>query len=174
MIDLGIPKETYAQFKQDFRELDKDTQRAIVKGIKGSINEVAKKMKNEIHTSVQEPPMSGMKYGNKSTRWRKPNISVSLTLLAGRGQRVAQLVGRGMAGHQRMFNITELAGSRSPGYTEEGRRMVRVLNDRNKLVKGKGGRYMFRSFVNNRMLLHDTVVRELNQLAQRLNMDLKI
>ena len=172
MIDLDIPKETYAQFAQNYRELDKDTQRAVVKGIKGSIGEVAKKMKSEIHAEVQEPPMSGMAYGGKDTRWRKPNISTSLTLLAGRGQRVAQLVGRGMAGHNRMFAMTERAGSRSSGFTTTGKRMISVLEDRNKLVKGKGGRYMFRSFVNNRTILHDTVVRELNQLAARLNVEL--
>lgn len=174
MIVLGIPKETFKQFQQNYREIDRDTQKAVVKGIKGSIGEVAKKMKGEIRADVDQPPMSGMNYGGKDTRWRYPNISTSLTLLAGRGQTVAQLIARGGTGHQRMFNITELAGSRSSGYTTEGKRMIKVLNERNRLVKGRGGRYMFRSFVNNRILLHDTVVRELNQLAQRLNMDLKI
>ena len=173
MIDLGIPKETYQQFQQNYRELDKDVQRSIVKGIKASIGEVSKKMKAEIRADVDEPPMSGMGYGGKDTRWRFPNISTSLTLLAGRGQRVAQLIGKGGAGHLRMFNITERAGSRSGGYSDTGRRMIQVLDSRNKLVKNKGGRYMFRSFVNNRTLLHDTVMGELNQLAQRLNMELK-
>jgi hypothetical protein len=173
MIDLEIPKATWTQFQQNYREIDKETQRAIVKGIKGSIGDVAKKMKSEIRADVQQPPMSGMKYGGKMSRWRYPNVSTSLTLLAGRGQRVAQLIARGGSGHQRMFNITELAGSRSSGFTDEGKRMIEVLNERNPLVRGKGGRYFFRSFVNNRTLLHQTVMGELNKLAARLNMELK-
>jgi len=172
MIDLNIAKESFAQFKQNYRELDKDVQRSIVKGIKGSIGQVTSKMKSEIHSTINEPPMSGM-VGNKQNRYRNPNVTVQLSLLAGRGQRVAQIVGRGAAGTSRMFSMVERAGSRSPGFTTTGQRMISVLNQRYPLVKGKGGRALFRSFVNNRTLMHDTVMRELNVLAQSLNVRLR-
>ena len=72
-----------------------------------------------------------------------------------------------------MFALTERAGSRSSGFTPAGKRMVSVLEGRNKLVKRKGGRYAFRAYLKYRPLLHDTVQRELDGLARRTNVRLK-
>ena len=130
-------------------------------------------MQSRIRSEVENPPMSGMSRGDK-WRWVYPNVKPSLTLSAGPGKRVAQIVAKGKGGYDKMFAITERAGSRTPGgFTKRGARMNRVLNKRNELVKGKGGRYVFKSFLAERGQMHDEVERQLNALANKLNVRLR-
>lgn len=158
---------------QAFKELDKDTQKAIKSGIKKSIGAITREMQNDIESMVRISPMSGMRTGGLKNRWRHPTVKPSLRLSAGPGKAVAQIVAQGRNKYTRMFAITELAGSRSSGYTQDGQRMVRVLRERYPLVKGRGGRFVFRTFLARRTRFHDTVEAELNALAARVNMEMQ-
>jgi len=172
MIEQRIDYPDFKQFKDQFKTLDKQVQKEIKQGIKGSLGQVTSRMQGETRTSVNNPPMSGMGYGSKQNRWAYPAVKPSLTLSAGPGKRVAQITASGRGGYKRMFAITERAGSQSSGFTQDGKRMIRVLDKRNALVKGKGGRYVFRAFLKYRSLIHDKVEQELNGLASRLNVRL--
>jgi hypothetical protein len=173
MIEQRIDASSFRDLKDQFKQLDRDVQKATKDGIKKSIGSLTSQMQGDIRGFVQDPPMSGMASANKLYGWRYPTVKPSLRLSAGPGKTVAQIVGAGASGYKRMFAITERAGSRSPGFSDRGKRMIRVLNERNALVKGTGGRYVFRSFLKYRPQLHDTVEGELNVLAARLNVRLK-
>jgi hypothetical protein len=173
MIDQKIDAGSFKQLKAEFRQLDRDVQKETKNGIKKSIGSVTSQMQGEIEGRVRNPPMSGMGGTNKLNAWRAPAVKPSLRLSAGAGKPVAMITASGKSGYTRMFAITERAGSRSSGFSERGKRMISVLEDRDKLVKGKGGRYAFRAYMKYRPLLHDTVERELNGLARRVNVRLK-
>lgn len=173
MIDQKIDAVSFKQLKSEFRELDREVRKKTVGGIKKSIGSVTSRMQGEIQSSVNSPPMTGMGSGGPNNRWAYPNVKPSLRLSAGPGKAVAQITATGKGRYKRMFALTERAGSRSSGFTDAGKRMVRVLDERNKLVKNRGGRYAFRAFLKFRPQLHDTVERELNVLAARLNVRLK-
>lgn len=173
MIDQKIDAVSFKQLKDQFRELDRQTQKETKNGIKKSIGSVTSRMQGEINTIRPDAPMSGMASGSKLNQWRSPAVKPSLRLSAGPGKAVAQITASGRTGYKRMFAITERAGSRSSGFTTRGKRMIRVLEGKNKLVRGKGGRYAFRAYLKYRPLLHDQVQRELNGLARRLNVRLK-
>ena len=173
MIDQKIDAVSFKQLKSEFRQLDREVQKEIKNGIKKSIGSVTSRMQGEIDSIRPDAPMSGMESGSKRNQWRSPNVKPSLRLSAGPGKAVAQITASGKSGYKRMFALTERAGSRSSGFTPAGKRMVSVLEGRNKLVKRKGGRYAFRAYLKYRPLLHDTVQRELDGLARRTNVRLK-
>ena len=173
MIDQKIDAVSFKQLKSEFRQLDREVQKEIKNGIKKSIGSVTSRMQGEIDSIRPDAPMSGMESGSKLNQWRSPNVKPSLRLSAGPGKAVAQITASGKTGYKRMFALTERAGSRSSGFTPAGKRMVSVLEGRNKLVKRKGGRYAFRAYLKYRPLLHDTVQRELDGLARRTNVRLK-
>jgi len=173
MIDQKVDALSFKQLKSEFRQLDKSVQKETKAGIKKSLGSVTSRMQGEIDSIRPDAPMSGMSSGSKLNQWRSPAVKPSLRLSAGPGKAVAQITASGKSGYKRMFAITERAGSRSSGFTDSGKRMIRVLQKRNRLVKGKGGRYAFRAYLKYRPLLHDQVERELNGLARRLNVRLK-
>lgn len=173
MIDQKIDAVSFKQLKSEFRQLDREVQKEIKNGIKKSIGSVTSRIQGEIDSIRPDAPMSGMESGSERNQWRSPNVKPSLRLSAGPGKAVAQITASGKSGYKRMFALTERAGSRSSGFTPAGKRMVSVLEGRNKLVKRKGGRYAFRAYLKYRPLLHDTVQRELDGLARRTNVRLK-
>lgn len=157
-----------------FRELDRDAKLAIRRGIKGSIGQVTSRMQSDIESAVDGAPMSGMvQPDNAKQNWAYPTVKPSFRPSAGEGKAIAQITAKGRKGFTRMFAITELAGTRSAGFTQGGKRMVRVLGDRFKLVKGKGGRFVFAGFVRHRTLMHDQVEVALNLLAAKTNVEVK-
>jgi hypothetical protein len=172
MIEQRIDYPDFKRLKDEFKQLDKNVQKQTKKGIKSSIGRVTSGMQARIRTDVNNPPMSGMGYGGVRNRWAYPSVKPSLRLSAGPGKPVAQIVAQGKGRYKRMFAITERAGSRSSGFDQKGQRMIRVLDSRNPLVKGKGGRYAFKAFLQYRPQLHDAVERELNKLAAKLNVRL--
>ena len=176
MIEQKIDYPDFKQLKDQFKTLDKEVQKEIKKGIKASVGQVASRMQGEIRGMVSVDsgrPLSGMTQGGPRNRWVYPNVKSSLRLSAGPGKPVAQITAQGKGRYKRMFAITERAGSRSSGYTDEGKRMIKVLRDRYPLVKGKGGRFVFRTFLAYRARIHDKVQSEINGLANRLNVRLR-
>jgi len=173
MIEQKIDAVSFKQLKSQFRELDRQVQKQTKDGIKKSIGSVTSRMQGEIDSIRPDAPMSGMASGSKRNQWRSANVKPSLRLSAGPGMAVAQITASGKSGYKRMFALTERAGSRSSGFTPAGQRMIGVLEGKNRLVRRKGGRYAFRAYLKYRPLLHDTVERELNGLARRVNVRLK-
>lgn len=157
---------------QQFRELDRGAQLEIRRGIRSSIGSVTSQMQSEIEGRVTGAPMSGMLQGGVKQKWEYPTVKPSFRPSAGAGRAVAQITAKGRKGFARMFAITELAGSRTDGFTVSGRRMVKVLRQRFPLVKGRGGRFVFKAFLNHRTLMHDAVESALNLYSSKVNMEL--
>lgn len=174
MLDLKPVTITNSrELNNAFRELDKDAKKEIRQGVKSSIGKVTSQMQTDIRTMVDGAPLSGMyARANPAQNWTYPLVKPSFTPSGAKG-RIAQITAKGSKGAARMFAITELAGSRSDGFTPSGQRMVRVLRDRFPLVKGRGGRFVFHTFVKHRTLMHDQVEFALNLFATKTNMRLK-
>lgn len=167
MSRLQLDRELLKQHRALFRELDKDVQKVARAEIKGEVTKVADAMEGWVGRRNPLPPMSGMAYGTK-WKWNAPRIKASLRLSAGPGKPIATLYTKA-DGKGKMFAITELAGSKSDGFSKRGEHMIDILQDRFPLVKGNGGRFMFRSFLIFRPDLHDAVFKALQILARRVN-----
>jgi len=164
---LDLDRELLKQHRTLFRELDKDVQKVARAEIKGEVTKVASAMEAWVGRRTPLPPMSGMQYGTQ-WKWNAPNIKASVRLSAGPGKPLATIYTRA-DGKGKMFAITELAGSRSEGFSKRGEHMISVLDERFPLVKGNGGRFMFKSFLIFRPDLHDAVFKALQILARRVN-----
>lgn len=173
MIEQRIDYPDFKRLKDQFKQLDKEVQSEIKKGIKTSIGRVTSGMQSQIRTEVTNPPLSGMGYGGVDNRWAYPKVKPSLRLSAGPGKPVAQITAQGSGRYKRMFALTERAGSQSSGFTQSGQRMISVLERRYPLVKGRGGRFAFKSFLEHRPKIHDAVQAGLEMLSRRTNVRLR-
>jgi hypothetical protein len=152
----------------------KESEETVVKDLRaelrGKLSNIAKQTAEAVPSS---PPVSGM--GNNSpTGWTSVRPSISVT--PGRSRKTGyHLVSIRITprGKQRGVYIGELAGSRSGGTTNRGRRLIDVLNQRYPM-KGKGGRFAYNKF---RLLRPDAVriaVGIINNTVKKLNKKLGI
>jgi hypothetical protein len=129
---------------KQLKEVDPTVVKTLRADLRAKITPFAKQVADAVPA---EPPLSGM--GNTSpTGWSPVRPSVSFT--PGRSRktgdhlvsiRVNPIPARGRRG----LYLGELAGSRSSGSTEKGRRLINVLNQRYPM-KGKGGRFAYTKF----------------------------
>jgi hypothetical protein len=152
----------------------KESEETVVKDLRAELrsklSNIAKQTAEAVPT---RPPLSGM--GNSSpTGWTSVRPSISVT--PGRSRKTGyHLVSIRVTprGKQRGVYIGELAGSRSGGTTNRGRRLIDVLNQRYPM-KGKGGRFAYNKF---RLLRPDAVniaVGIINNTVKKLNKKLGI
>ena len=65
----------------------------------------------------------------------------------------------------------ELGGSRSTGYTEQGRNMIAVLNQRQPMI-GAGGRYAYNSFRRQQPQIFALAISVINKHVAQVNVKL--
>lgn len=162
-----VNRDVVSQHRALFRELDKDVQKVTRREIKSEVSNVAGNMGDWIAARQPLPPLSGMQYGTQ-WKWNAPNVKASVRLSAGPSKPLAYIYAKA-DGKGKMFAITELAGTRSDGYTARGQHMIETLAERFPLVKGRGGRFLFKSFLIFRPDLHDAVFKGLNVLSRAVN-----
>jgi hypothetical protein len=164
--DRSVDRSSVRQLNDWLKNLDKDSQREIKRGIKAEIGSVTKQMTNHINAQRPMPPMSGFNSGG-DWGWSGPVVKPSLRLSAGRGKPVAQITAQGKkSGMKKMFAIAERAGTRSAGYTPEGVNMIDVLDSRYP-GSGDGGRFAWESWLEYRPELIDAVQSALDGLAKQ-------
>jgi len=131
-------REALAQLK----EVDADVLKNLRADLRGKVGPFAKQVAEAVPV---RPPMSG--FGNLSpTGWSAVKGTVSVT--PGRSRKTGNhLVSIRVTpqGRRRGLYLAELAGSRSGGTTNRGRRMIDVLNSRFPM-QGKGGRFAYTKF----------------------------
>lgn len=96
----------------------------------------------------QVSPLRGM-IGDFPTSYRPPQGKVSFTTGSGRGSANRLLAIQLDAGKQRGFYIADLAGTRSKGFTPQGKAMIEKLNSIAPLSgrRKKGGRFGWAKFI---------------------------
>lgn len=124
------------------KTIEPDVQKKLGQDLKNKLQPIA----NQIASSVpSQSPLIGMNNDGR-TGWGPVRGKTSFT--PGRGRRNAtNLVAIRVDAGERSVGavIAELAGSRTSGKTASGRAMIEKLN-REKAMKGKGGRYAYNQF----------------------------
>lgn len=164
---LDINRDVLKQHRDLMRQLDKDVQKTTRAAIKGEVSGVAQSMQSWIASADPLPPLSGMGDPGR-LQWSNPNVKASVRLSAGPGKELASIYATGRARRRAMFAIVERAGSKSDGFSPQGERMIRVLDDRFPKV-GQQGRMFFPAFLKYRPDIQRSVVRGLNILARVVN-----
>jgi len=152
----------------------KESEETVIKDLRGELRaKIGPLAKQTAEAVPTRPPLSGM--GNTSpTGWTSVRSSVAVT--PGRSRKTGyHLVSIRVTprGKQRGVYIGELAGSRSGGTTNRGRRLIDLLNQRFPM-KGNGGRFAYNKF---RLLRPDAVniaVGIINNTVKKLNKKLGI
>ncbi len=142
MITPSFEAEGIRQAVKHLREVDPQLVKDLRKDLRTKISPFAKQVADAVPV---QPPMSG--FGNLSpTGWSAVRPSVSMTPGRSRktGNHLVSIRVTPIGGRRGLF-IGELAGSRSNGSVERGRRMINVLNTRFPM-KGRGGRFAYTKF----------------------------
>lgn len=143
-----------------FEEVDAKDFRTALNILKQVDQEVKKNLSNKLKSELQPyatqlaeqmpqiAPVSGM-IGTHPTAYKPPKGKVSFT--PGTSSKTAsRLLSIQLdSGKQRGFYIADLAGTRSNGFTNSGKALIRVLNERAPLSsrRRKGGRYGWKNFI---------------------------
>ena len=150
---LSIEPVNAKQFRQvltALKKIEPDSQKILGRELKTKLQPMA----NQIASTVpKNSPLVGME-NNGRTGWGPVRGRTAFT--PGRSRRNAtNLVAMRIEAGERNVGavIAELAGSRSSGKTPSGAAMIDRLN-RDKQMKGKGGRYAYNQF---RLLRPDVV-----------------
>ena len=145
--------------------------REAIKELKALDNTVLKEMRKDLRTSLSPftkqiadavpstPPLSGFGDGDfghsGATGWSSVRASVGFTPGRSRnGGNHLVSVKINPGNKKRGVYIAELAGSRSSGFTAQGRHLIKALNQNERMI-GKGGRYAYSKF---RLLRPDIVI----------------
>ena len=156
-------RKMIAELKKISPELVVELRKELRSGLKPQAQAVAA-------AYPSKPPLSRMGRPG-DLQWSAVRATVSIT--PGRSRRYRQTsnlvsiraAGRPDAG----VNMAELAGSRSKGYSKQGRIMIAVLNERFPM-KGRGGRFAFNAFRQNRdevVQIADGIIRRYAAMVSR-------
>jgi hypothetical protein len=137
-VDANAIKRLVAELKA----IDPGLARQLGKDLKSDLLPFASNIQREMPS---ESPLSGMVH-NGRTGWSPAIVKVSATPGAGWGRSIARIVIEGKP-KPAMLKIAEFAGSSN--YTKStgpGMSLVKALDRRYPLVKGRGGRFGFRAY----------------------------
>ncbi len=140
------------------KEIDPGLARQLGKDLKSDLSPFASAIQSAMPT---ESPLSGMVHAGR-TGWSPAIVKVSATPGAGWGKSIARIVIDGKPPLSAALKIAEFIGSRGKfndgkasradsrgrSYTinGQGRAMAKKLEERDPLVKGRGGRYGFAAY----------------------------
>tara|TARA_R110000824_G_scaffold324509_1_gene511466 strand:- start:224 stop:754 length:531 start_codon:yes stop_codon:yes gene_type:complete len=157
MITPSIEANNIREAIKELKALDNTMLKAMRKDLRNSLSPFTKQIADEVPS---DPPLSGFGDGDfghsGATGWS--SVKASVTFTPGRSRKgfgnhlVSVKINPG--NKKRGVYIAELAGSRSNGFTAQGRSLIKVLNERQPM-KGKGGRYAYSKF---RLLRPDIVI----------------
>lgn len=142
MIRPEIDAELIKRIIKELRDIDPKLARQLGKDLKSALLPFASAIQSEMPS---ESPLSGLVH-NGRTGWDPARVTIAATPGAGWGRSIARVV---IEGHPRpaALKIAEFAGSSN--YTKStgpGMSLVKALDRRYPLVKGRGGRFGFRAY----------------------------
>ena len=156
---------------REMRKFDNKLKLRLQKDLRTRLGGVAKAMDREVASINPLPPLSG--FANEARgdqlHWDPIKTKILSRLSSGKGRAILLVHFEGSP-NQRMFQISEFAGSRNNYTTPQGRAMIEKLEGRFKLVDGKGGRFGFRAFLNVQPELVRTAEKVINEYITEFNL----
>lgn len=160
-LEIKLPQKTINQVQYRLATLDPQVRKELAKDLRTALKGPAASI---VADFPRQAPMSGM-----TPRWGRVKASIRTNPMAAQGRAIAII---GVAGEDKGFNrtvaITERAGSRTEGYTKQGRVMTRVLEDRYPLV-GKGGRFIWKAWLKHKPKAVAGALAILNKFVEKYN-----
>jgi hypothetical protein len=141
-LEAQLPQSEIIRLRVILNSVDPKLRASLAKDLRTGLRPIA----DNIQSAFPSAPLSGME-----TRWGGVTAKVTTNSMArpGRGLAVFR-VSANPAGFARLLSITERAGSRSDGFTPQGRSMINTLNSPSRYpLDGRGGRFIFRPFRRN-------------------------
>ena len=164
-LDIELPKRDLIKFQRELGKLPEKVKSRISRDIR---KELMGPASNIVSDFPPDAPLSGM-----IPRWGRVNAKIRVYPMSDEGKAIAVI---GIAGEDRGFNrtlaIIERAGSRSGGLTPWGRTMTKWLQERYPLV-GKGGRFIWKSWLKHRPEAIRGVVSVINRFVSDYNRQVK-
>jgi hypothetical protein len=157
---------------QMLKNIDPDSVKILRKELRSALKPLAQDIANEVPTNA---PLSGFQHGGP-TAWSPVRPGVSFRPGKRRkGGPWTPLVALEVGTKPQQFRgvyIAELAGSRTNGVTEQGKNLVRQLNQQ-RSMKGRGGRYIYAGFRLQRSDAQNIAERILKRFWERVDRKLR-
>jgi len=141
-LEAELPQSEIIRVRVILNSVDPKLRASLAKDLRTGLQPIA----NQIAGAFPSAPLSGME-----PRWGGVSAKVTTNSMArpGRGLAVFR-VAANPGGFARLLSITERAGSRSDGFTPQGRSMISTLQSPSRYpLDGSGGRFVFRAFRRN-------------------------
>jgi hypothetical protein len=163
-LDIQIPPAEVAKIQAMLKLVEPKLRRSLSRDLHKTLKPIAQ----QIEADFPPAPMSGL-----ASRWGTVTAKVAVDFNGPPKKALARFVVKGEPGFARLLSITERAGSRTEGYTPQGRNLISNsrggLEQRNPLVKGRGGRFLFASFYNQRNDVTRRVLDALDRFIDKFN-----
>ena len=159
-MDAQLSPQEVARVRAILNRVDPELRKALAKDLRTDLKPIA----NAIQGAFPQAPLSGL-----APRWGNVSAKVTTNSMARPGRALALFsVRANPGGFARLLAITERAGSRSSGFTPQGRVMTRELEDRFPL-DGRGGRFVFRPFRRNLPKAVDITRQAIDRFVDKFN-----
>jgi hypothetical protein len=163
-LDIQIPPAEVAKIQAMLKLVEPKLRRSLSRDLHKTLKPIAQ----QIESDFPPAPLSGL-----ASRWGSVTAKVGVDFNGPPKKALARFVIKGEPGFARLLSITERAGSRTEGYTPQGRNLISNsrggLEQRNPLVKGRGGRFLFASFYNQRNDVTRRVLDALDRFIDKFN-----
>ena len=164
-LDVQIPPSEVAKVQAMLKRLEPSLRRNLSRDLNNSL----KPMARQIEADFPSAPLSGL-----ASRWGRVKASVRVDLNGPPNKALARFIMKAdPPSFARLLSITERAGSRSRGLTPQGTNLISNprggLEQRNPLVKGRGGRFLFASYYDQRRDVTRKVLEALDRFVDKFN-----
>jgi hypothetical protein len=163
-LDVEIPPAEIAKVQAMLKRLEPSLRKNLSRDLNNSLKPTAAQIVKEFPPA----PMSGL-----APRWGGVKAAVRVDLNGPPNKALARFIIKAdPPSFARLLSITERAGSRSSGLTPQGTNLISNsrggLQQRNPLV-GRGGRFLFKSFFDQRNDVSRKVIQALERFVDKFN-----
>lgn len=163
-LDVEIPPAEVAKVQAMLKSVEPKLRRSLSRDLNKSLKPTAA----QIVSDFPAAPLSGLE-----SRWGGVSAKVRVDLNGPPNKALARIIVKAdPPSFARLLSITERAGSRSGGFTPQGRAMISNsrggLQERKPLV-GRGGRFLFKSFFEQRNNVNRQVIDALERFVSKFN-----
>lgn len=164
-LDVQIPPAEIAKIQAMLKVLEPKLRRSLSR----DLNKTLKPTAAQIVSDFPPAPMSGL-----ASRWGGVSATVRVDVNGPPNKALARfIIKANPPSFARLLSITERAGSRSKGFTPQGTALISNsrggLQQRNPLVKGRGGRFLFASYYEQRNDVARQVIAALDRFVTKFN-----
>lgn len=164
-LNVEIPPSEIAKVQGMLKALEPKLRRSLSRDLNKSLKPIA----GQIESEFPSAPLSGL-----ASRWGGVKAAVRVDLNGPPNKALARFIIKAdPPSFARLLSITERAGSRSRGFTPQGMNLISNskggLEERNPLVKGRGGRFLFASYYDQRRDVTRKVLEALDRFVEKFN-----